>query len=189
MPTTTVPILPDRSGPDLTGLDGYLSYTIDPGGETYSVVMPEGWQSPAQLAHAAALALAARLAVTPLLPEETLTEEELTRLAALYDAWAPDTDYEAGDVAAYEDGAGAPLWECRKGHRSQVGWEPPVVPALWQRYRGADTPGETPEWAPATPYDVGEEVTYQGVTFRCLQAHTSQVGWEPPNVPALWAVV
>ncbi|WP_390891272.1 carbohydrate-binding protein [Dactylosporangium roseum] len=24
---------------------------------------------------------------------------------------------------------------------------------------------------------------------RCLQAHTSQVGWEPPNVAALWSAV
>src|ERR1700722_2038412 len=24
------------------------------------------------------------------------------------------------------------------------------------------------------------------VEYKCLQAHTSQVGWEPPNVPALW---
>jgi hypothetical protein len=33
---------------------------------------------------------------------------------------------------------------------------------------------------------VGEEVTYNGVTYKCRQSHTSQVGWEPPNVPALW---
>lgn len=32
----------------------------------------------------------------------------------------------------------------------------------------------------------GDVVTYQGSEYRCLQSHTSQVGWEPPNVPALW---
>jgi hypothetical protein len=44
------------------------------------------------------------------------------------------------------------------------------------------------EWAPGVFYSVGTNVTYQGPTYRCLQAHTSQVGWEPPNVPALWSL-
>jgi len=30
--------------------------------------------------------------------------------------------------------------------------------------------------------------SYDGVTYRCLQGHTTQEGWQPPNVPALWAV-
>jgi len=29
-------------------------------------------------------------------------------------------------------------------------------------------------------------VSYNGHNYQCLQAHTSLVGWEPPNVPALW---
>ncbi len=41
-------------------------------------------------------------------------------------------------------------------------------------------------WAPGVAYAVGAVVTYQGVSYRCQQAHTSLVGWEPPNVPALW---
>jgi len=44
-------------------------------------------------------------------------------------------------------------------------------------------------WAPGVSYAVGDTVTYNGVVYKCLQAHTSQVGWEPPNVPALWQVV
>jgi len=42
------------------------------------------------------------------------------------------------------------------------------------------------EWAPNTAYSVGALVTYQGPTYKCLQAHTSIVTWEPPNTPALW---
>jgi len=30
---------------------------------------------------------------------------------------------------------------------------------------------------------------FNGVEYKCIQAHTSQVGWEPPNVPALWQPV
>ena len=43
-----------------------------------------------------------------------------------------------------------------------------------------------PEWASDTDYAVGFKVQYHSRLFRCLQAHTSQEGWEPENVPALW---
>lgn len=46
-----------------------------------------------------------------------------------------------------------------------------------------------PNWAPNTAYSVGALVMYQNVEYQCIQAHTSQVGWEPPNVPALWKPV
>ncbi len=41
-------------------------------------------------------------------------------------------------------------------------------------------------WAPNVSYAVGDTVTYNGVVYKCIQAHTSLTGWEPPNVPALW---
>jgi len=41
-------------------------------------------------------------------------------------------------------------------------------------------------WAPNTAYAANDTVTYNGSTYTCLQAHTSLVGWEPSNVPALW---
>src|SRR5436190_18758722 len=44
-------------------------------------------------------------------------------------------------------------------------------------------------WAPNVSYAVNDTVTYDGVVYKCIQAHTSQVGWEPPNVPALWGPV
>ncbi|GAA4987576.1 chitinase [Nonomuraea thailandensis] len=44
------------------------------------------------------------------------------------------------------------------------------------------------DWAAWTAYAAGARVTYNGVEYECLQAHTSQPGWEPPNVPALWKV-
>ncbi|HEV2991469.1 MAG TPA: carbohydrate-binding protein [Candidatus Angelobacter sp.] len=46
-----------------------------------------------------------------------------------------------------------------------------------------------PAWQPNTAYSIGQLVTFNGQTFKCIQAHTSQVGWEPPNVPALWQLV
>lgn len=44
-------------------------------------------------------------------------------------------------------------------------------------------------WQPNTAYAAGALVTFNGQEFKCIQAHTSQVGWEPPNVPALWQLV
>jgi chitinase len=47
-------------------------------------------------------------------------------------------------------------------------------------------PPNSGSWEPNHPYRVGDVVSYSGRSYRCLQAHTSLVGWEPPNVPALW---
>ncbi len=47
----------------------------------------------------------------------------------------------------------------------------------------------TPEWETGVSYSVGDRVMYQGTEYECLQAHTSQAGWQPPNVPALWGAV
>src|SRR5579872_6621957 len=46
-----------------------------------------------------------------------------------------------------------------------------------------------PNWQPNTAYAVGALVMFNGVEYKCIQSHTSQVGWEPPNVPALWQPV
>jgi chitin-binding protein len=51
-----------------------------------------------------------------------------------------------------------------------------------------NTPGSVPAWAPWTAYNTGQLVTYNGGVYKCLQAHTSQPGWEPANVPALWTL-
>ncbi|MEU9852461.1 carbohydrate-binding protein [Streptomyces sp. NPDC047974] len=49
---------------------------------------------------------------------------------------------------------------------------------------GEPEPGGT--WKAGTVYAAGATVTYGGSTYRCLQGHQAQAGWEPPNVPALW---
>lgn len=43
-----------------------------------------------------------------------------------------------------------------------------------------------PEWATNTAYAVGDRVQYNGLLYRCVQAHTSQDDWTPDVVPALW---
>src|SRR6187551_3046916 len=53
----------------------------------------------------------------------------------------------------------------------------------------APTRADRGAWAPNVAYAVNDTVTYAGSTYKCLQAHTSLMGWEPPNVPALWQLV
>ena len=42
------------------------------------------------------------------------------------------------------------------------------------------------EWASGVAYAVGDRRQYNGLLYRCVQAHTSQADWTPPAVPALW---
>lgn len=46
-----------------------------------------------------------------------------------------------------------------------------------------------PAWEIERLCKVGERLRYGGKLYRCEQEHTSQAGWEPPNVPALWTEV
>ena len=44
-----------------------------------------------------------------------------------------------------------------------------------------------PEWAAGQAYTVGYKVQRGGKLWRCIQAHTSQAGWEPSTATAsLW---
>ena len=45
------------------------------------------------------------------------------------------------------------------------------------------------EWAAGVDYATGFKVQRGGRLWRCLQAHTSQEGWEPDSAPSLWAKV
>ena len=42
------------------------------------------------------------------------------------------------------------------------------------------------QWSANMAYFVGDTVVHDGSEYECIQSHTSQAGWEPPNVHALW---
>ena len=46
-----------------------------------------------------------------------------------------------------------------------------------------------PVWADDVSYVAGDRVRYDGVLYKCLQAHTSQPDWTPDAAPSLWAKV
>ena len=46
-----------------------------------------------------------------------------------------------------------------------------------------------PEWAENTEYTVEYKAQRNGKLWRCIQAHTSQTGWEPENAASLWTEI
>ena len=46
-----------------------------------------------------------------------------------------------------------------------------------------------PIWTIDRAYAVGDKVQRNGKLWRCLQAHTSQIGWEPENAASLWTEI
>ena len=44
-------------------------------------------------------------------------------------------------------------------------------------------------WQPNKAYIKDERVNYEGILYKCLQAHTSQESWTPIAAPSLWAKV
>ena len=45
------------------------------------------------------------------------------------------------------------------------------------------------DWGSNKPYSVGEQVTYEGKTYRCRHGHTSSLNRIPSAVPVLWSKV
>ena len=78
---------------------------------------------------------------------------------------------------------GGKLWEAVLAHTTQADWQPNATPALWREVVEAPP---TADWKAGVAYKVGDVVLYQGANYQCLQAHTSQAGWMPSAVPALW---
>lgn len=121
-------------------------------------------------------------------------------------AWNPATAYTGGAVVSYNGHQYTAKWwtqgeqpdthsgtydvwrdngPCSGGSTSTPSAAPSGSPSA--------TPSPSPTgsghysaWQPGHAYTVGDLVSYGGHDYKCLQSHTSQTGWEPPNVPALW---
>jgi len=129
-----------------------------------------------------ALGLLLRLAVA----DNRISDAELLSIQPALEGrlWQPGIDVQVGDVYTF----GAFIWKCLQAHTTQGTWTPDLVPALWQKVELVSEDAVR-VWAAGIAYVVGDEVAYpdkNGTMYSCLQAHTAQAGWEPPNVPALW---
>ena len=88
---------------------------------------------------------------------ESLPDEDALEAVELFKAWYSGIAYLAGERVRYE----GKLYRCEQSHTSQVGWEPPVTPALWTEVA---EPGEIPVWKQPTgaqdAYNTGDKVWY-----------------------------
>lgn len=101
-----------------------------------------------------------------------------------FPVWMVGIFYDPDTLVNYEN----TVYRCVQGHTSQSGWIPPSVPALWE-VKQDPAPGEK-EWVAGEAVIVGDKRWYPTLNdseYECIQAHTTQLGWEPPNVPSLWA--
>lgn len=114
---------------------------------------------------------------------ESITDMELLRIqpALQNRVWKPGLDVVPGDVYCDE----GLLYRCVQAHTTQADWKPGLLTALWRRVR-PDAAIEI--WQVNTDYAAGDVVGYpdEAILYTCKQGHTSQAGWEPPNIPALW---
>ncbi len=83
------------------------------------------------------------------------------------------------------------LWENTSG--AFLAHSPSEYPAGWADLGPADAttpvPAEHPAWAAGVAYKVGDVVSYQGVVYRVVQAHTSAAHWLPDQVASLYTRV
>ena len=79
-------------------------------------------------------------------------------------------------------------------------WSPETYPAGWavegdepeapvepEEPEVPEEPESVTEWRPGIDVSVGQLIQYNGITYTVRQAHTTQEGWEPPALPALFA--
>lgn len=104
--------------------------------------------------------------------------------AAAPTPWASLSDRVApGQRVVWTDGN---TWRNTSG-----AWLPTTAtPATWPQGWAQETglPPTVLAWATGQAVKVGDLRTHGGKTYRCLQAHTTQAGWTPDAVPALWTL-
>ena len=115
-----------------------------------------------------------------------ISDEELLSVQPALEGrnWRAGVAVQVGDVFTYMGS----LWRCIQAHTTQGGWQPAKTPALWHRVE-IIVEGTTRVWEKDVAYVVGDVVAFpneDGAQYVCIQAHTSQAGWQPPAAPALW---
>ncbi|HEX3642400.1 MAG TPA: polysaccharide deacetylase family protein, partial [Ktedonobacteraceae bacterium] len=125
--------------------------------------------------------------------------EPLTAIHADPAAWDGNSiHYNVKDHVTYQGN----IYSCIQAHTSQPGWNPVSVPALW-KFISAGLSTQTgsnsttsnsqnnstsaPAWnGNGVHYKAGDQVTYKGKTYSCIQGHTSQPDWNPVDAVSLW---
>ena len=94
-------------------------------------------------------------------------------------AWKPNVKYQQGAWVRYKNVTYLSL----HAHTSQTDYPPNVTPLLWLD----ETPVGPMAWqANNVTYKQGDEVTYNGITYKALHTNTSQNSANPANTPTMW---
>lgn len=109
---------------------------------------------------------------------ESLPDEDALEAVELFKAWYSGIAYLAGERVRYE----GKLYSCEQSHTSQVGWEPPVTPALWTEVA---EPGEIDVWKQPTgaqdSYRIGTKVWYPAKNTT-IYVSTLDYNTYPPDI-------
>lgn len=104
----------------------------------------------------------------------------LNAMPPLYPAWALNGVYALGQRSSYNGKS----YAATVGHTAfDPGWFPGGPANLWTLI---PNPGAS-AWVAGAAYTLPAKATYGGSLYNLVQSHSSQVGWEPPNVQALWS--
>jgi pimeloyl-ACP methyl ester carboxylesterase len=94
-------------------------------------------------------------------------------------AWEPKVKYGEGAWVRYKNVTYLSLHD----HTSQTDYPPNITPLLWLD----ESPVGPVAWqAGNVTYKQGDEVTYNGVTYKAIRTSTSQDSANPASTPALW---
>ncbi len=75
---------------------------------------------------------------------------------------------------------------CRQSHSRTI-YPPEDTPALFSVYRSSSD--VVLEWIANESVVVGNVRSFDGIHYRCIQAHQTQADWTPPATPALWTTL
>lgn len=136
----------------------------------------------------ARLALSLRANVT----SGNITADQMIAHADAFPPYAVGVRVEAGDILRLADER---LVKVVQGHTTQADWVPGHSSTL-ALYTVVETQGGQPvdpdnppadlPWQAGVAYKVGDVREHNGQDYECIQAHTSQAGWEPSKTAALW---
>lgn len=96
--------------------------------------------------------------------------------------WYDEGVYNVGELVHYNGN----IYKCKYQHNAIASWTPVTAFTLWEKVNQLFTSIRPMPWETWTSYEVGARVVYDGVSYECTSTHTSQPGWDPVSVPALW---
>ena len=104
----------------------------------------------------------------------------------VYPLWTSFDDgytFDVGFKIQHFEGIELKLYKVLQSHNKQFDWEPSISTSLFKKILREGVPLV---WESGIWVTVGQEYEYNSATYIVVQSHTTQLGWEPINLPSLW---